>query len=1178
MKTPTCPASLIANNSNPTERSIYVASPDSSDIAWRRCGVKRHQCRAPYAKRLVAVAMAVLVFLGWSALHANALTVNIDSPTDGTNLVTTITNAATISISASSTFNITNLVLLVNDVVVRSFNPPAGQTSISASFPVYLPSETADTFTVVAKDANGDTVTSSPVTVNVSFAAPAAAPTGAMVLWLSADVGVTFDPNDGQSITNWADQSGLGNDARQTTVANAPLLRNAIQIGGAYVARFNVLDTGASRYMIVSNSPSLSKLTTNFTFLTVASENDSGATYAIISKTSGAYLPNPFRWHWNAGGAIGIDLGAGAATIVNNSGVTTPAGNFSILGARAGNNVVGQTMNFTNGPTTTLGAAAIADAGTVLNIGQGASQFTGMYGNIAEIICYSNRLSDSDYLLAQTYLETKYMPTRIVVLLAPVAPAVTLTTPTNGQTFDTLTNGTVHFTASVTSSNPLYTVSYFLNGALVGTSNIFSQTPPYQFDLQATQPGSVSLTTVVADNLGVSGTSAPVVVTITGPPLTPPSSGLSLWLKPGSSMITNASGQIIEWDDQSGKTNNALQAFPANAPALAPNAINGYSVAYFNQLTNVNPQYLDVASASNIQRTAFSVLAVAKPQNQSGNYDIISKTATGSSAPFPFDWRYVPGGSTEMDVGAGGSVAASNISSLVPSAGNFNVLSVLVGGGSIKQYVGYTPSTITTLGSAAIADGATAMRVGNRGSLDANMLGYTAEILWYDHVLTDAERLTAVGYLANKYALSYASFSNAPPSVGINSPTNGTAVTAGANVTMSVSASANAVGGYLTRLDFLANGTVISSVTLSNQSVVDTYIINLATSGSYSLTVRATDNYGFQTTSSAVTVTASGFVAPSAPPTNGMVVWLNASVGITTDIAGPSGNELAITNWADQSGHGNDARQTTVPNAPWFRTNVFNGLPAARFNVLDAGGTSRWLTISNNPSLNNLTTNFTFLAVARENDQGANYAIFSETTGAYLPNPFRWHFNGGGAIGIDLGAGGSPTVVNNSASAAGLVAVLGARAGGGTLNASVNLAESAPTAIGAAAVADAGVDLNIGQGAASNLGLYGNLAEFIVYSNRLSNADFVQANAYLGSRYGITMAAFAQPGTGAPTLSVAKSANNIVLSWPLNFSGYTLESKTNLSAGSWNPIVTSPPNNQVILPASAGAQFFRLRQ
>jgi hypothetical protein len=1122
--------------------------------------------------------MALLAFLGWSALHANALTVNIDSPPDGTNLVTTITNAASISISASSSFNITNLVLLVNDVVVRSFNPPAGQTSLSATFPLYLPSQTSDTFTVIAKDANGDTVTSSPVTVNVTFAAPAAAPTGGMVLWLAADLGVTFDPNDGQSITNWADQSGLGNDARQTTVANAPLLRNAIQIGGAYVARFNVLDTGASRYMIVSNSPSLSKLTTNFTFLTVAQENDSGATYAIISKTSGAYLPNPFRWHWNAGGAIGIDLGAGAATIVNNSGVTTPAGNFSVLGARAGNNLVGQTMNFSNGPTTTLGAAAIADSGAVLNIGQGASQFTGMYGNIAEILCYSNRLSDTDYLLAQTYLESKYLPTRIMVVLAPLGPAVALTTPTNGQTFDTLTNGNVLFTASVTSSNPLYTVTYFANGVLVGTSNIFNQTAPYHFVMPATQPGSISLTAVVSDNLGLSGTSAPVVVTVTGPPLTPPSSGLSLWLRPGLSMVTNGTGQIIEWDDASGKTNNALQAFAANAPAFSPNAINGYAAAHFNQLTNVNPQFLDVASASNIQRTAFSILAVAKPQNQSGNYDILSKTATGSSSPFPFDWRYVPGGSTEMDVGAGGSVTASNVSSLVSSAVNFNVQSVLVGSGSIKQYVGYTPSTITSLGSAAIADGATPMRVGNRGSLDANMLGSTAEILWYDHVLTDAERLLAVGYLANKYALSYASFSNAPPNVAINSPTNGTAVSAGANVTMSVSAAANAVGAYLTTLDFLANGNLISSVTLSNQSVTDSYIVNLATSGSYNLTVRATDNYGFQTTSAAITVTASGFIPPSAPPTNGMVLWLNASAGISTTVAGPSGNELAITNWADQSGLGNHANQTNVPNAPWFRTNVFNGLPAARFNVLDAGGTTRFLLVANNPTVGNLTTNFTFLTVARENDQGAAYALISKTTGAYLPNPFRWHFNGGGAIGTDLGAGGAPTVVNNSVSAAGLAAVLAARAGGGTLNQAVNLVESAPTTIGSAAVADAGVDLNIGQGSASNTGLYGNMAELIIYSNRLSNAEFVQANAYLASRYGLTLAAFAQPGLGAPTISVSKSGNNIILSWPVNFTGFTLESKSSLNAVSWTPIVTNPPNNQVILPASTGTQFFRLRK
>jgi len=154
----------------------------------------------------------------------------------------------------------------------------------------------------------------------------------------------------------------------------------------------------------------------------------------------------------------------------------------------------------------------------------------------------------------------------------------------------------------------------------------------------------------------------------------------------------------------------------------------------------------------------------------------------------------------------------------------------------------------------------------------------------------------------------------------------------------------------------------------------------------------------------------------------------------------------SITNWADQSGLGNNASQITTANSPLFRTNVFNGRPAARFNVLDTGA-SRFMTVENNPSVANLTTNFTFIAVAQEFDQGATYAIISETTGSFFPNPFSWHFNGGGTIGMDLGAGGSPTLVNNSSiSAAGLPAVLAARAGNNTLSETVNLTQGASTA------------------------------------------------------------------------------------------------------------------------------------
>ncbi len=136
---------------------------------------------------------------------------------------------------------------------------------------------------------SGASNTSAAVTVTVNFSTAPTAPTNGMVLWLAADTGVTVDPNDGQSITNWADQSGLGNDARQPVTTNAPSLRNAqIVSGGPYlpVARFNVLDSPGNppKYMTVARSPSLGNFTTNFTIITISTVFDWGNSYNLMSE------------------------------------------------------------------------------------------------------------------------------------------------------------------------------------------------------------------------------------------------------------------------------------------------------------------------------------------------------------------------------------------------------------------------------------------------------------------------------------------------------------------------------------------------------------------------------------------------------------------------------------------------------------------------------------------------------------------------------------------------------------------------------------------------------------------------------------------------------------------------------------------------------------------------------
>jgi hypothetical protein len=61
---------------------------------------------------------------------------------------------------------------------------------------------------------------------------------------------------------------------------------------------------------------------------------------------------------------------------------------------------------------------------------------------------------------------------------------------------------------------------------------------------------------------------------------------------------------------------------------------------------------------------------------------------------------------------------------------------------------------------------------------------------------------------------------------------------------------------------------------------------------------------------------------------------------------------------------------------------------------------------------------------------------------------------------------------------------------------------------------------------------------------------------------------------GGPTLSIQRSGNNVVVSWPLGITGYRLQATTDLSAGNWSEL--SPVNNQFTETVSGPARFYRL--
>ena len=65
--------------------------------------------------------------------------------------------------------------------------------------------------------------------------------------------------------------------------------------------------------------------------------------------------------------------------------------------------------------------------------------------------------------------------------------------------------------------------------------------------------------------------------------------------------------------------------------------------------------------------------------------------------------------------------------------------------------------------------------------------------------------------------------------------------------------------------------------------------------------------------------------------------------------------------------------------------------------------------------------------------------------------------------------------------------------------------------------------------------------------------------------------------TTAATLAVARTGNNLSLSWPTGVSGFVLESADALPAATWNA-VPGVVNNAVTITIGSGTKFYRLKQ
>jgi hypothetical protein len=263
--------------------------------------------------------------------------------------------------------------------------------------------------------------------------------------------------------------------------------------------------------------------------------------------------------------------------------------------------------------------------------------------------------------------------------------------------------------------------------------------------------------------------------------------------------------------------------------------------------------------------------------------------------------------------------------------------------------------------------------------------------------------------------------------------------------------------------------------------------VDVTAEGETLVQFRATDNATNTSAWSVATPGAMGSVrldrtgptAPGAPPdqVKGVIAWLDAA---DTSTITASGN--AVSNWADRSGHGNDATQATPANRPTTVAAAQNGRAVIHF----ASGGTQWLTL---PSL----TPRAILVAGRKQALGnANVIIgASGASDSYLA------FGTSSGLGNAIAQNGSGAALAPSASEASWQ-VLGGIDDGAAITAWRNGAAGAPASTGGAVWAVDGIAVN----PAAGFRLAGDLGEVVLFDRVPTTADRQLMEGYLAWKWG----------------------------------------------------------------------------